>query len=104
LVDVRRPLAGVLGRKIGPHRVLLTGDHHLHRVLLGTHGVPPEPAAPASAALPPLFPPAPTPACRPCSSRHVSRLRRSCTRASAASPPCRMARVSASSPPARALT
>src|SRR5204863_8688316 len=37
LIDVRRDFPGVLGRQVGPHRVLLAADHHLDRVLLGAH-------------------------------------------------------------------
>src|SRR5213076_512714 len=83
LVHVRRDLAGVLGRQIGPHRVLVAPDHHLDRVLLGAHGGAPAPEAPA------VRPPPLGPESRACSSRNVSRDRRSCTRRRAASTRCR---------------
>src|SRR3989442_375666 len=41
LIDVGRDLARVLGRQVGAHRVLLPADHHLDRVLLRAHAVPP---------------------------------------------------------------
>src|SRR5437660_9503856 len=90
LVHVRRDLSGVLGRQIGPHRVLISPDHHLDRVLLGAHWAPP----PVPAELPALAPPAARvpplgPESRACSSRNVSRDRRSCTRRRAASTRCR---------------
>src|SRR6266702_924817 len=90
LVHVCRDLSRVLGRQVGPHRVLLAADHHLDRVLFGAHWAPP----PAPGALPPppagappaaeRTPPLP-PASRACSSRNVRRERRSWTRARAAS-------------------
>src|SRR5438128_2500145 len=83
LVHVGRDVPGVLGRQIGPHRVLVASDHHLDRVLLGAHGATPAPEAPA--ARPPPLPPE----SRACSSRNVSRDRRSCTRRRAASTRCR---------------
>src|SRR2546430_3724956 len=49
LVHVCRDLSRVLGRQVGPHRVLLAADHHLDRVLFGAHWAPP----PAPGALPP---------------------------------------------------
>src|SRR2546430_5947133 len=58
LVHVCRDLSRVLGRQVGPHRVLLATDHHLDRVLLGAHWAPP----PAPGALPPPPPPPPPPA------------------------------------------
>src|SRR5256886_6264002 len=94
LVHVCRDLSRVLGRQVGPHRVLLATDHHLDRVLLGAHWAPP----PAPGALPPPPPPPPAaappapertpplpPASRACSSRNVRRERRSWTRPRAAS-------------------
>src|SRR6184192_1242059 len=83
LVHVRRDIPGVLGRQVGPHRVLIAPDHHLDRVFLGTHGAAPAPEAPA--ARPPPLPPE----SRACSSRNVSRDSRSCTRRRAASTRCR---------------
>src|SRR6184192_2848379 len=90
LVHVRRDLAGVLGRQIGPHRVLVAPDHHLDRVLLGAHGTPPPtPVEPPVADPPAARPPPLPPESRACSSRNVSRERRSCTRRRAASTRCR---------------
>src|SRR5690349_6960081 len=89
LVDIGRDIPGILGRQIGPHRVLVAPDHHLDRVLLGAHCTPP--AAPVEPALPPppaRAPPLP-PGSRACSSRNVSRDSRSCTRKRAASTRCR---------------
>src|SRR2546430_568439 len=74
LVHVGRDIPGVLGRQVGPHRVLVAPDHHLDRVFLGAHGAAPAPEAPA--ARPPPLPPE----SRACSSRNVSRDTRSCTR------------------------
>src|SRR5438105_12522407 len=89
LVHVGRDVPGILGRQVGPHRVLVAPDHHLDRVLLGAHWAPPvtpaEPAVPEPAARPPPLPPG----SRACSSRNVSRERRSCTRSRAASTRCR---------------
>src|ERR1051325_7939095 len=76
LVHVRGDVPCVLRWQIGPHRVLVAPDHHLDRVLLGAHGAPGPPAA-----RPPPLPPE----SRACSSRNVSRERRSCTRSRAAS-------------------
>src|SRR2546421_1773202 len=92
LVHVGRDVAGVLGRQIGPHRVLVAPDHHFDRVLLGAHGAAPAPAPEAPAARPPPF----GPDSRACSSRNVSRDRRSCTRSRAASTRCRSALFSCS--------
>src|SRR5207253_9944028 len=90
LVHVGRDLAGVLGRQVGPHRVLVAPDHHLHRVFLGAHGAPPAtPAEPAAPGPPAARPPPLPPDSRACSSRNVSRERRSCTRSRAASTRCR---------------
>src|SRR5256884_687674 len=83
LVRVGRDVPGVLGRQIGPPRVLVAPDHPLDRVLLGAHGAAPAPEAPA-ARPPPLGPES-----RACSSRNVSRDSRSCTRRRAASTRCR---------------
>src|SRR2546429_1067439 len=87
LVHVGRDVAGVLGRQVGPHRVLVAPDHHFDCVLLGAHGAAPVPA-PAPEA-PAARPPPLGPESRACSSRHVSRDRRSCTRRRAASTRCR---------------
>src|SRR5207253_3250680 len=96
LVHVCRDLARVLGRQIGPHRVLVPPDHHLDRVLLGAHWTPPP--TPADPPMPPVPPVPDPPAARPpplppdsraCSSRNVSRETRSCTRRRAASTRCR---------------
>src|SRR2546430_6906584 len=57
LVHVGRDVPGILGRQVGPHRVLFAPDHHLDRVLLGAHWAPP----PAPGALPPPPPPPPPP-------------------------------------------
>src|SRR6266550_3040867 len=76
LVHVCRDLSRVLGRQVGPHRVLLAANHHLDRVLFGAHWAPP----PAPGRTPPL-----PPASRACSSRNVRRERRSWTRPRAAS-------------------
>src|SRR5438445_2367942 len=90
LVHVGRDLAGVLGRQVGPHRVLVAPDHHLHRVFLGAHWAPPAtPAEPAAPGPPAARPPPLPPDSRACSSRNVSRERRSCTRRRAASTRCR---------------
>src|SRR5438477_3093871 len=90
LVHVGRDVAGVLGRQIGPHRVLVAPDHHLDRVLLGAHGTPPPtPAEPPVPDPPAARPPPLPPESRACSSRNVRRERRSCTRRRAASTRCR---------------
>src|ERR1041385_2905948 len=95
LVHVCGDLPRVLGRQVGPDRVLLATDHYLDRVLFGAHWAPP----PAPGALPPPPPPPPPaaappapertpplpPASRACSSRNVRRERRSWTRPRAAS-------------------
>src|SRR2546429_712436 len=83
LVHVGSDIPVVLGRQVGPHRVLVAPDHHLDRVFLGAHGAAPAPEAPA--ARPPPLPPE----SRACSSRNVSRDTRSCTRRRAASTRCR---------------
>src|SRR5437588_671766 len=83
LVHVGRHVPGVLRWQIGPHRVLVAPDHHFDRVLLGAHGGAPAPEAPA------VRPPPLGPESRACSSRNVSRDRRSCTRRRAASTRCR---------------
>src|SRR5881275_48524 len=87
LVHVGRDVAGVLGRQVGPHRVLVAPDHHFDCVLLGAHGAAPVPA-PAPEA-PAARPPPLGPESRACSSRNVSRDKRSCTRSRAASTRCR---------------
>src|SRR5436853_1676063 len=88
LVHVGRDVAGVLGRQVGPHRVLVAPDHHLHRVFLGAHWAPPAtPAEPAAPGPPAARPPPLPPDSRACSSRNVSRERRPCTPSRAASTP-----------------
>src|SRR5213078_4210692 len=97
LVHVGRHVPGVLRWQIGPHRVLVAPDHHLDRVLLGAHGTPPPtPADPPVPDPPAARPPPLPPESRACSSRNVSRERRSCTRRRAASTRCRSALFSCS--------
>src|SRR5256886_12925714 len=57
LVHVGRDVPGVLGRQIGPHRVLVAPDSHPDRVLLRGTRAAPAPQAPA--ARPPRSRPAP---------------------------------------------
>src|SRR3989441_12255856 len=80
LIDVGRDLARSLGRQWGAPLVPPPADHHLDRVLLRAHAVPPLTAV-----------------SRACSSRKVSRPSRSCTRTRAASTRCFSARFSCSS-------
>src|SRR5439155_7452090 len=65
-VHVGRHLPRVLGGQVGAHRILLASDHHLDRVLFGTHCAPPLVAAPPEPpAAPPPPPPPPPPASPP---------------------------------------
>src|SRR2546430_8396600 len=77
LIEVCRDFPRVLGRQVGPHRVLLATDHDADRMLLRGH----------------LWPPL----SRACSSRNVSRCINSCTRERAPSTRCRSALFSDSS-------
>src|SRR6266568_586369 len=114
LIHMGRDLARVFGRQIGAHRVLLSADHHLDRVLLRTHWAglpaapalvaPPAPTAPGALPAPPALAAPPLPPWRACSSRNVSRDSRSCTRTRAASTRCRSSLFSCSRSETRPLT
>src|SRR2546430_14720210 len=71
LIEVCRDFPRVLGREVGPHRVLLAAEHDADRMLLRGH----------------LWPPLP----RACSPRNVRRCINSCTRERAPSTRCRSA-------------